>query len=250
VKSTVADWISEQLIKKKLLFMLLDPDRVKPDDAANLAQAAESGAVDALLIGSSLLTGSSLSATVKAVKAVCNLPVILFPGDVTQLSEFADAVLFLSLISGRNPQYLIGEHVKAAPFLYRHKLEAIPTGYILVGGGALTSVQFVSGTLPVPADKPDIASVHALAGQYLGHKLIYLEGGSGTGQSVLPEMVKQVRSQLEVPLLVGGGIENREQALALYRAGADILVIGNSFEQDASVERLREFSSLTEMSYD
>ena len=180
MKSTVADWISEQLIKKKLLFMLLDPDRVKPDDAANLAQAAESGAVDALLIGSSLLTGSSLSATVKAVKAVCNLPVILFPGDVTQLSEFADAVLFLSLISGRNPQYLIGEHVKAAPFLYRHKLEAIPTGYILVGGGALTSVQFVSGTLPVPADKPDIASVHALAGQYLGHKLIYLEGGSGT----------------------------------------------------------------------
>jgi phosphoglycerol geranylgeranyltransferase len=250
VKTAIADWISEKLGQKKLLFMLLDPDRVQPNNAAMLAERAESAAVDALLIGSSLLTGSTLSATVQAVKADCHLPVILFPGDVTQLSEYADAVLFLSLISGRNPQYLIGEHVKAAPFLHRHNLEAIPTGYILVGGGVLTSVQFVSGTLPIPVDKPDIATVHALAGQYLGHKLIYLEGGSGTGQSVSPEMVKQVRRRLEIPLLVGGGIENPEQARELYRAGADVLVIGNSFEQDASVERLQEFSALTEMSYE
>lgn len=250
MKTVITDWIQTSLAEKKLLFVLLDPDRVDPATAALIAGRAEAAAVDALLIGSSLLTGNTLSTTVQAVKSASRLPVILFPGDVTQLSEHADAVLFLSLISGRNPQYLIGEHVKAAPFLRFHHLEAIPTGYILVGGSALTSVQFISGTLPVPADKPDIAAVHALAGQYLGHKLIYLEGGSGAGQSVPTEMVRQVKAQLEVPLLVGGGIHDPEEAAALYRAGADIIVIGNSFEQDASIERLQAFADLTGLKYD
>ena len=244
MRTTIGNWLREQLTSRKLLFVLLDPDRVHSDRAAELAQQAEQAGVDALLIGSSLLTSGTLTAMVQAVKQVTTLPVILFPGDVTQLSSHADAVLFLSLISGRNPQYLIGEHVKAAPFLRKHDLEAIPTGYILIGGGELTSVQFVSGTLPVPAGKPDIAAVHALAGQYLGHQLIYLEGGSGTSQSVSPAMVKQVKALLEIPLIVGGGIASLEQARALYQAGADILVIGNSFEQGVSTDRLREFAKL------
>jgi len=249
VQTAIADWIESTLSTKKLLFILLDPDRVTPEAAIQLATQAEEAGVDAMLIGSSLLTGSSLAAVVGAVKGHSQLPVLLFPGDVTQLTELADAILFLSLISGRNPQYLIGEHVKAAPFLKRHAMEAIPTGYILVGGGDLTSVQFVSGTWPVPAEKADIAAVHALAGQYLGMRLIYLEGGSGTRQSVPPAMVREVKANLEVPLIIGGGIDNLEQAAALYHAGADILVIGNSFEQQVSPDRLREFTNLTRADY-
>jgi phosphoglycerol geranylgeranyltransferase len=161
------------------------------------------------------------------------VPVILFPGNVLQISPRADGILLLSLISGRNPEFLIGNHVIAAPILRKTNLEIIPTGYILIENGRTTSVEYMSNTKPIPADKIDLAVATAMAGEMLGHKLIYLEAGSGARDQVNARMIREVRSQISIPLVVGGGIENGEQIRDAYRAGADIIVVGSAIEKGA-----------------
>ena len=169
--------------------------------------------------------------TVAILKDSTDLPVILFPGNVLQISPRADGILLLSLISGRNPEFLIGNHVIAAPVLRKTNLEIVATGYILVENGRTTSVEYMSNTKPIPADKIDLAVATAMAGEMLGHKLIYLEAGSGAVENVNTGMIREVRSQISIPLIVGGGIHTAEQIRETYKAGADIIVVGSAIEQ-------------------
>ena len=213
------------------LMVLLDPDRHDEKVIERRALEAQKAGCDALLIGSSLLTTSNFDNMVQCVKKSVKVPVILFPGGLQQLSAHADAVLFLSLLSGRNPQYLIGDHVQAAPIIQKMGLEPIPTGYILIESGTVSTVQYISDTNPIPRDKLDIAKAHALAGQYLGMKLIYLEGGSGAKYSVPEDLIQAVRETVTLPLVVGGGIRSPKDAQNKIKSGADWVVIGNILEQ-------------------
>jgi phosphoglycerol geranylgeranyltransferase len=172
-----------------------------------------------------------------------SVPVIIFPGSYTQVTPEADAILFTSLISGRNPQYLIDEQVKGAPFIKRAGLETIPTGYMLVESGPLTSVQFISGSLPIPRNKADIACAHALAAQYLGMKLVYLEAGSGAEQAVPVEMVSAVADTVDIPLMVGGGLHSPEDCSSRIEAGAGFIVMGTRLERDRGLSLLRELTA-------
>ena len=166
------------------------------------------------------------------LKQKSKIPIILFPGNVLQITPRADAILLLSLISGRNPEYLIGNHVIAAPILKKTDLEIIPTAYILIENGRTTSVEYMSNTKPIPADKVDLTVATAMAGEMLGHKLVYLEAGSGALETVNTEMIREVRKQINIPLIVGGGIHTPEQISNIYRAGADMVVVGTAIEKD------------------
>jgi phosphoglycerol geranylgeranyltransferase len=208
-------------------WVLLDPDDFSPEQGASIAVKAMEAGVDALLVGGSLMHSNNFNDFVCRVKKKVSIPVILFPGDSTQLSRHADAILFLSLISGRNPVNLIGEHVKAAPLIKECNIEPIPTAYMLVESGAVTSVEFMSNTRPLPRNKPKIAAAHALAAQYMGMGMIYLEAGSGAPETVPDTMIRQVRSYVNIPIIVGGGIRDEKTALAKLNAGADIIVTGN-----------------------
>ena len=223
--------------------LLIDPDRSRNTDYLTLAGAAAECGVDALLVGTSFMMAGNFAEEVKEIKAATSLPVIIFPGSYTQITSHADAILYTSLISGRNPQYLIDEQVKGAPFIKAAGLESIPTGYMLIESGPLTSVQFISGTLPIPRSKPDIACAHALAAQYLGMKLIYLEAGSGASQAVPEDMVRAVSSVLDIPILVGGGLHSPEDCAARIEAGADFIVMGTRLEGDHGFDYLRELTA-------
>lgn len=223
--------------------LLIDPDRSRNTDYIQLAAAAADCGVDALLVGTSFMMAGNFAAEVEEIKAVTPLPVIIFPGSYTQITSHADAILYTSLISGRNPQYLIDEQVKGAPFIKAAGLESIPTGYMLIESGALTSVQFISGTLPIPRSKPDIACAHALAAQYLGMNLVYLEAGSGASQAVPTEMVRAVASVLDIPILVGGGLRSPEDCADQIEAGADFIVMGTKLESDPGLGFLRELTA-------
>ena len=223
--------------------LLIDPDRSRNTDYLKLAEMASDCGVDALLVGTSFMMAGNFAAEVEKIKRVSSLPVIIFPGSYTQITSHADAILYTSLISGRNPQYLIDEQVKGAPFIKAAGLEPIPTGYMLIESGPLTSVQFISGTLPIPRSKPDIACAHALAAQYLGMKLVYLEAGSGASQAVPTEMVQAVASVLDIPILVGGGLRSPEDCADLIEAGADIIVMGTKLENDPGMGFLRELTA-------
>jgi phosphoglycerol geranylgeranyltransferase len=220
-------------------WVLLDPDDFSLDEGVSIAAAAEQAGVNALLIGGSLMHSTRFGEFVAAVKKAVKIPAILFPGDATQLSPAADAVLFLSLISGRNPVNLIGEHVKAAPIIKEFGLEVIPTAYMLVESGAVTSVEFMSNTRPLPRAKPAIAAAHALAAQYMGMSMIYLEAGSGAAQTVPEEMIRLVRSYVEIPIIVGGGIRDAAEARRKLDAGADIIVTGNLLQQKDGLETMK-----------
>lgn len=222
-------------------FVLLDPDSAEPEELAEKAALCQEAGTDALLIGGSLMLRDEFTEVVSAVKRNCSIPVIIFPGGPGQLSRDADAVLFLSLISGRNPQHLIGDHVIAAPSVKRLGLEAIPTGYMLISSNAPTAVEFMSDTRPLPRDKPGLAAAHALAGQYLGLKLIYLEAGSGAKTSVPEDLITAVDRWIDLLLIVGGGIRSPEEAAAKVKAGADFVVVGNAFEMDKSLRLVRQF---------
>lgn len=222
--------------------ILIDPDKQDIDSIVSLVTQAEECGVDALLVGSSLLISDNLDTVIKRIKENSNLPVIISPGASTHLSRYADAILFLSLISGRNPNYLIDEQVKAAPLVKRYGLEAIPTGYMLIEGGSCTSVQFISATIPIPRTKIDIAIVHAMAAELLGMKCVYLECGSGSLLTVPDEMISAVRSQIEIPIIVGGGIRDPEIARAKVLAGADFIVTGNVLEESNDDKLMREFA--------
>jgi phosphoglycerol geranylgeranyltransferase len=210
--------------------LLLDPDRISRDRMTAVAEAAADYGVDAILAGGSFMACEDFDSRVAELKRATTLPVILFPGNAQQLSRHADGLLFLSLISGRNPTYLIEEQVRGAPIIKAYGLEAIPTGYLLIESGAITSVQYVSGTVPIPRDKNDIAMAHALAAQLLGMRMVYLEAGSGAVSPVPEEMIAAVADYCGLPVIVGGGIRRPEQAAARVRAGASFIVVGTGME--------------------
>ena len=223
-------------------WVLLDPDDFTVDSAISAARSSQQSGVSALLVGGSLLQTNNIDTFVKSLREAVSIPVILFPGDATQLSKHASALLYLSLISGRNPVNLIGEHVKAAPVIRQYGLEPISTGYMLVESGAVTSVEFMSGTRPLPRSKSNIAAAHALAAQYLGMDMIYLEAGSGATLTVPPEMIKAVRACVDIPIIVGGGIRDKETAHEKLEAGADIIVTGNLLQKENGLERMKEIA--------
>jgi phosphoglycerol geranylgeranyltransferase len=217
---------------QKRLAVLFDPDKFKQSKTEQALQLAIDAKVDCFFIGGSLVVNNQLDAMLEQLRTQCNIPLVLFPGNSFQLSYRADALLFLSLISGRNAELLIGQHVIAAPFLKLSPLEIISTGYMLIDGGVRTSVQYMSNTQPIPANKNDIAVCTAIAGEMLGLKLIYLEAGSGATNPVPESMVRAVSEAISIPLIVGGGIRTPEQVAANYRAGADLVVVGTALEQD------------------
>ena len=210
--------------------VLIDPDRKNEDSINSRVELANNSGVDALFVGGSLMMDGNCTERVKQIKEVSNVPVIFFPGGVGQLNSYYDAMLFMSVISGRNPHYLIGEQVIAAPLVKVMGIETIPTGYILMDGGAGSTVECVSGTRPIPMNRPDVVVAHALAGQYLGMNLIYLEAGSGAKEPVAPGVVEAVNDAVDVPLIVGGGIRSPETASETVKAGASIIVTGTIIE--------------------
>ena len=220
--------------KRKLVAQLIDPDRAG-EAALELAvrYAAEAG-VDLFLAGGSL-TNVPVEDVIMRLKQLSSIPVVLFPGNLTQLTASADAVFLLSMISGRNPELLIGNHVIAAPLLSRMRERVIPIGYMLINCGGDTSVEYMSHTSPIPGGKNDIAVATALAGEMLGMKAIYLEGGSGAARPVNPSMIKAVRAEITIPLITGGGLDTAGKIELAFEAGADMVVIGNGCEQDPSL---------------
>jgi phosphoglycerol geranylgeranyltransferase len=238
----ILKYLHEVLEKQNAGYLvLIDPEACEVDKCAKLAHEVERAGADAILLGGSLLT-IDLHPIAAALKDETSLPIILFPGDSMHLTPHADAILYMSLISGRNPNYLIGEQVKAAPWIQRYDLEPIPTGYILIEGGNRTAVEFMSGTVPIPRDKPNIAGPHALAAQYLGMQLVYLEAGSGAKFPIPNDMISTVKSQIEIPLVVGGGIRTPETATKKVNAGADFIVTGNILEKTGSFDLMKQFA--------
>jgi phosphoglycerol geranylgeranyltransferase len=223
--------------------LLLDPDRTPLNDILPLAEAAADCDVDAILVGTSFMLHDNFASAVTQIKRATTLPVIIFPGSFAQLTPDADAVLFTSLISSRNAEYLIGEQTRGAPLVKRFGLEAIPTGYVLIESDRLTSVQYISGSLPIPADKNDIACAHALAAQYLGMRWVYLEAGSGTGKPVSESMVRAVAEYIDIPVIVGGGLRSPGDCAGRIKAGAAFVVVGNSLEKDPRFTYLRELTA-------
>jgi len=221
------------------LCVLVDPERTAPADAAALAAGAEADGAAALLIGTSYDSTARTGEVAAAIKGASRLPLLLFPGSAAQLVPNVDAVLLLSLVSGRNPQYLIEEHVRAVPFFRRHQVATISTAYILVDGGRVTAVEAVSQTRPLPADKPELAAAHAVAGRMIGMAAVYLDAGSGAAAPVAPAVIEAVRCAVPLPLLVGGGLRTAEQVCEARRAGADFVVVGSAIE-DGGPGRIRE----------
>lgn len=223
--------------------ILLDPDKLTLSKIAPFIRHCEKSGVDGFLIGGSLMMSGDLEAFIENVKVETSLPLIIFPGSINQISSSADAILFLSVISGRNPEHLIGKHVSASPLIKRAQIEPISTGYILVESGITTTAVYMSGSLPVPRNKPEIAAATALAGEYLGMKLIYLEAGSGARDSVPDEMIKAVSEECSVPVIVGGGLRTPQSARKKVENGAGIIVTGNFFEDENNWDMIRDFAN-------
>lgn len=216
---------------KKSVALLLDPDKAKGDSLKNILKIAEDSNTDFIMAGGSL-TFNSIDNLIDTVKNLCSIPVILFPGNLLQLNLKADAIMLLSLISGRNPELLIGNHVIAAPYLKDVRKKIISVGYVLISCGNITSVEYISQTKAIPSDKPEIVVATALAGEMLGLSIIYLEAGSGATTPVPVKIVKVVRENITIPLAVGGGITNREEIEQAYQAGADLIILGNGCENN------------------
>ncbi|RYF87177.1 MAG: geranylgeranylglyceryl/heptaprenylglyceryl phosphate synthase [Chitinophagaceae bacterium] len=220
---------------KKAFAVLIDPDKVTSSSLSPLIQSANQSNVDYLFVGGSLVVSDHLDECIAQIKKETSIPVILFPGSPSQLSRHADALLYLSLISGRNPELLIGQHVISAPFVKKSGLEIISTGYMVIDGGAPTTVSYISGAAPIPADKAEIALCTAMAGEMLGNKLIYMDAGSGAKKPITEEMIALVAQNIDVPLVIGGGIRDAEKAYRNCKAGADIIVVGNAIEKEPSL---------------
>ncbi len=223
--------------------VLVDPDKTESKTLPEFADRAQEAGADGFLVGGSLVMNDAFERAVAALKSRAKVPVIVFPGSLHQISGHADAILFLSILSGRNPEHLIGNQVVAAPIIKRLGLEAISTAYLLVESGKPTSAEFMSNTRPIPRSKPDIAVAHALAAEYLGFKLVYLEGGSGAEQPVPDEMISAVARSCSIPLVVGGGIRDPETARKKVKAGARFIVTGNVLEQNGERDHIRSFAS-------
>ncbi|MCT4588452.1 MAG: geranylgeranylglyceryl/heptaprenylglyceryl phosphate synthase [Carboxylicivirga sp.] len=227
--------------QQKQLAFLIDPDKFQISRLPELKNLLKEANPDLLLIGGSLIS-VEVADFVQELKKYIDIPVVLYPGSSIQVCREVDAILFLSLISGRNPEFLISHHVAAAPHIKANNIEAISTGYMLIDGGTNTSVQYISQTLPIPADKNDIAVATALAGQYQGMKMIYMDAGSGAKNPISTQMIHEVKAAIHIPLMVGGGIRDTETLTRSLKAGADIAVVGNVLEQDMAL--LKEFTKV------
>jgi phosphoglycerol geranylgeranyltransferase len=216
---------------RKSIALLLDPDKGKGESLENILKIAEDCKADYILAGGSL-TFNSIDNLIDAVRERCTIPVVLFPGNLLQLTHKADAILLLSLISGRNPELLIGNHVIAAPFLKDSREKLVPVGYILVSCGTKTSVEYISQTEAIPSNKPEIIVATAMAGEMLGLRMIYLEAGSGAASHVPSGIVKAVSENVSIPIAVGGGIKNKNEVKELFYAGANLIILGNGCENN------------------
>jgi phosphoglycerol geranylgeranyltransferase len=247
--------ILQQILTKrnegqKQFAVLADPDKLTNAGTERLCHLTENAGVDYIFVGGSLLTNGNFFNCISRIREACHIPVVLFPGNGHQIDGNADAMLFLSLISGRNPDLLIGKHVVSAPLIREKKLETIPTGYMLIESGTTTTALYMSNTLPIPADKPDIAASTAMAGEMLGMQLIFMDAGSGAKNPVSEQMITEVRQAIDVPLVVGGGIRTPEKAAANFKSGADMIVVGNSLETNPDLIKeiaraARESSAVT-----
>lgn len=226
-------WLQQKQEKQKALAVLIDPDKAKDTHLEQLCQKANQNKIDYFFIGGSLLSTQQLDHTLSFLKKNCSIPLVLFPGSTNQINEKADAILLLSLLSGRNADLLIGKHVEVAFQLHQSSLEKISTSYLLIDGGKPTAVNYISHTLPIPANKPQITLATALAGEMLGMQCTYLEAGSGAENSVSVENISQVSQHSKTPLIVGGGIRHITQAQKAFDAGADIIVVGTKIESQA-----------------
>lgn len=220
---------------KKSFAVLIDPDKVNDVRMQQLIELATAARVDYFLAGGSLVTSNYLDECVRIIKKNCSIPVILFPGSPNQISKHADSLLYLSLISGRNADLLIGQHVVSAPFIKQSGLEIMSTGYMVIDGGAPTTVSYISNAAPLPSDKNEIAMCTAMAGEMLGMKLIYMDAGSGARRPVSESMIVDVSKCISVPLIIGGGITDPEKAYLNCKAGADVVVVGNAIEKDETL---------------
>ena len=218
---------------KKQFALLIDPDKVVDRVyLQRLINMAIENEVDFFLVGGSLIVSDLLGPCISTIKAATDIPVILFPGNNQYIDLQSDAILYLSLISGRNADLLIGQHVMSAPILKRSKIEVWPTGYMLIDGGNKTSVSYMSNTNPIPHDKSDIAVSTAIAGELLGLQLIYMDAGSGAQKMISERMITSVKRAIEIPLIVGGGINSVDKAKSAWKAGADVVVVGNAIEHN------------------
>jgi phosphoglycerol geranylgeranyltransferase len=221
--------------QSKSFAVLIDPDKIRQEQVGYLLDQCHKASVDLILVGGSLVVSDQMESLVTLIKKESSIPVVLFPGSPSQVTPSADALLYLSLISGRNPELLIGQHVISAPIVRKSGLEVMSTGYMVIDGGAPTTVSYISNATPIPSDKNEIAICTAMAGEMLGMKLIYMDAGSGAKNPITESMIASVSSQISIPLIVGGGIRNAEQAFKSAKAGADIIVVGNAIEKDDSL---------------
>ena len=220
---------------KKLFSLLVDPDKQDADTLIKTIKKAKSARTDFFFVGGSLLTNDSLDSCIRTIKSNCDIPVVLFPGNAMQVNDKADGILFLSLISGRNADMLIGKQVITAPILKQSSLEVLPTGYMLIDSGKPTTVSYMSNTTPIPHEKNEVAACTAMAGELLGLKLIFMDGGSGAKNPISEDMIASVRKSVECPIIIGGGISSGEKAIANCKAGANIIVVGDAMEKDESL---------------
>jgi putative glycerol-1-phosphate prenyltransferase len=233
MSKTILEFIQKAAIKKeKLLAILLDPDKTGLDKLPEITSSIENLKANFIFVGGSFVENGITDVFVETLKKLTNLPIILFPGDFSQLTNHADALLFLSLLSGRNPEYLIEQQIKSVPFLKNSTLEIIPTGYILIDGGTNSSVVKMSNTTPISQENTTLAVDTAVAGMYKGKQLIYLEAGSGAIFSVNSKIISSVKQHISIPLIVGGGIRTKEQLNNAYKNGADLVVVGTAFENN------------------
>jgi len=229
-----ANILKQKAKNKKSIAIVIDPDKANKEIIIHELSKITSESIRYIFVGGSLLSEDFTSGIINVLKEHSKLPIISFPGNVMQINTSANAILFLSLISGRNPEYLIGQHIVSAPRLHASGIEVIPTGYILIDGGNISSTTYISNTLPIPSTKTDIAACTALAGEMLGLKLLFLEAGSGAITPVSPQMIKKVRGVTSIPIIIGGGIRTSKDMLNAAEAGADIIVLGSLLEKDFS----------------
>ena len=227
--------ITNKKANKKSFALLIDPDKQEKSQLITIIEKAKNTNTDYFFVGGSLLTNDSLDICLETLKAHSDIPVVLFPGNAMQVNNKADAILFLSLISGRNAEMLIGKQVITAPILKQSSLEVLPTGYMLIDSGKPTTVSYMSNTTPIPAKKDAVAACTAMAGEMLGLKLIFMDGGSGAKNPISEKMIAEVSKSIDIPLIIGGGISSGEKAIANCKAGADIIVVGNAIEKDESL---------------
>lgn len=220
---------------KKLLGVLIDPDKSDYAHLEQLLKAENLGFFDLILLGGSVLEGEKNGSAIKRIRSFCDLPIVIFPGSPSQIDPAADALLLLSMVSGRNPELLIGRHVESSLALKRSGLELLPTAYMLIDGGKPTTVSYISNTLPIPADKPGITALTALASEQLGMELAYLDAGSGAIRPVGTDHIKEVRAICDIPIVVGGGIRTAKAIRERWDAGADLVIIGNQLEENPNL---------------